>query len=210
MVPKGPNSKPTIFLADYNGQLRSFVSTLIVQCGYNLIATNDGAKVIQDVREVDETIDLLLSPVEMTGVPSLNGAELAHRLSQERPQTKMFLLAGNDSGTLVLNHGWQFFLTPHKSDALLGRVRDVLPKLPTKRQSASPEDGLRGQATLTKREAQTLQLIAGGNSTKQIAVILGIAFKTAVGHRTRLMTKLDIHDSVTLVRYAIRAGIVDA
>jgi DNA-binding NarL/FixJ family response regulator len=63
---------------------------------------------------------------------------------------------------------------------------------------------------LTKRELEVLKLIAAGLSTKQAAARLGIAFKTAVGHRTRLMEKLRIHDSATLVRYAIRAGLIDA
>ena len=62
---------------------------------------------------------------------------------------------------------------------------------------------------LTNRQIQVLRLIAGGNSTKQVAGILGIAFKTSEGHRTRLMKKLTIHDSVGLVRYAIREGLID-
>jgi serine/threonine protein kinase len=76
-------------------------------------------------------------------------------------------------------------------------------------EQSQPEDAQSGQARLTKREIQVLKLIAGGNSTKQVAAILGIAFKTCVGHRTRLMTKLSIHDLATLVRYSIRAGLID-
>jgi DNA-binding NarL/FixJ family response regulator len=64
--------------------------------------------------------------------------------------------------------------------------------------------------TLTKREIQVLGLIAAGSSTKQLASTLGITFKTAVGHRSKLMRKLSIHDTASLVRYAIRAGLIDA
>jgi DNA-binding CsgD family transcriptional regulator len=64
-------------------------------------------------------------------------------------------------------------------------------------------------AILTNRETQILKLIAAGNSTKQAAFILGIKFKTAVGHRSQLMKKLRIHDTASLVRFAIRSGLVE-
>jgi CheY-like chemotaxis protein len=82
--------------------------------------------VVGQARELDETIDLLLSHVEMAGVPDMTGLELANRLNRERPRTKIFLLSGSESGMLVLNHGWKFNPTPHKSDALRGRIRDIL------------------------------------------------------------------------------------
>jgi len=64
------------------------------------------------------------------------------------------------------------------------------------------------QDPLTPREREVLQLIAEGNTTKGIAQALGISFKTAESHRSHLMTKLDIHVTAGLVRYAIRRGLV--
>jgi DNA-binding CsgD family transcriptional regulator len=61
---------------------------------------------------------------------------------------------------------------------------------------------------LTPREREVLQLVAGGRSTKEVAGILGVSVKTAETHRTRLMTKLDIHHTAGLVHYAIRRGLV--
>ena len=61
---------------------------------------------------------------------------------------------------------------------------------------------------LTKREREVLALIVDGKTSKQVARILGISFKTAVTHRTHLMDKLDVHDVAGLVRFAIRAGLV--
>jgi DNA-binding NarL/FixJ family response regulator len=55
-----------------------------------------------------------------------------------------------------------------------------------------------------------LQLIAEGNSTKDIAAQLGISGKTVESHRSKLMRKLDIHDTAGLVRYAIRRGVTQA
>src|SRR5205807_926946 len=61
-------------------------------------------------------------------------------------------------------------------------------------------------SSLTPRELEVLKLIAAGLSTKQIAVSLGISFKTACCHRSRLMDKLGIHEIAGLTRYAIRKG----
>jgi DNA-binding NarL/FixJ family response regulator len=52
-----------------------------------------------------------------------------------------------------------------------------------------------------------LQLIAEGKSTRDVAALLGVSQKTAETHRTRLMQKLDIHETASLVRYAIREGL---
>jgi DNA-binding NarL/FixJ family response regulator len=57
---------------------------------------------------------------------------------------------------------------------------------------------------LTPREIEILKLIAAGLSTKEIAVSLGISFKTAACHRSRLMDKLGIHEIANLTRYAVR------
>ncbi len=51
-------------------------------------------------------------------------------------------------------------------------------------------------------------LIAEGKSTKDVASLLDISVKTAESHRSRLMRKLDIHETASLVRYAVRRGLV--
>ena len=61
---------------------------------------------------------------------------------------------------------------------------------------------------LTPREREVLQLIAEGKTTKEAAGVLGVSVKTAESHRTRIMEKLEIHETATLVRYAIRRGLV--
>jgi DNA-binding NarL/FixJ family response regulator len=61
---------------------------------------------------------------------------------------------------------------------------------------------------LTAREKEVLRLIAEGNSTKEIAWKLNISFKTAVSHRTHLLQKMGVHETASLVRMAIRSGLV--
>jgi len=63
--------------------------------------------------------------------------------------------------------------------------------------------------SLTERERQVLALIADGNSTKEAATRLGIRYKTADSHRSRILEKLGVHETASMVRYAIRAGLVE-
>ena len=60
---------------------------------------------------------------------------------------------------------------------------------------------------LTSREREVVQRIAEGQTTKEIAAHLGLSVKTVESHRINLMRKLDIHETATLVRYAIRRGL---
>jgi DNA-binding CsgD family transcriptional regulator len=63
---------------------------------------------------------------------------------------------------------------------------------------------------LTARETQVLALVADGKSTKEIGNLLEISYKTADSHRSHIMEKLNLHETASLVRYAIRKGIVPA
>ena len=87
----------------------------------------------------------------------------------------------------------EVYLSPGVSSAVMEAYRS---------KSEKPRD------PLTTRERQVLQLIAEGKSTKDVASVLGISLKTAESHRTRLMQKLDIHETASLVLYAVRRGIV--
>lgn len=74
--------------------------------------------------------------------------------------------------------------------------------------SQSDDCGAATKDTLTRRELEVLKHIAEGHSTKQVASILGITFKTAACHRYHVMEKLNIHETANLVRYAIRLGLI--
>jgi PAS domain S-box-containing protein len=71
------------------------------------------------------------------------------------------------------------------------------------------EESVRMVFALTERERQVLVLIAGGRSTKEAAARLGISYKTADSHRSRILEKLGVHETASMVRYAIRAGLIE-
>jgi PAS domain S-box-containing protein len=84
----------------------------------------------------------------------------------------------------------------NRHDGHLSRARTLLDNKASKPLKLSP------------RELQVLRLVADGKSTKEIAGLLGISVKTADSHRTHLMAKAGVHDTVTLLRYCSRLGLV--
>jgi DNA-binding NarL/FixJ family response regulator len=57
---------------------------------------------------------------------------------------------------------------------------------------------------LSKRELQVLELMVAGKTSKEIAASLGISFKTAVTHRANIMSKMNVHETASVVREALR------
>lgn len=88
----------------------------------------------------------------------------------------------------------------------MGSAADVSGR---KQSSITPdEQAVRVVFSLTERERQVLVLIAEGKSTKEAAARLGISYKTADSHRSRILEKLGVHETASMVRYAIRAGLI--
>jgi len=149
--------------------------------------------------------------------------ELSHTLASFAPPTH----AGTTLAEVSRNAAWQGYRTAVRHldhvppsparDRMKARSDDLLAILGgNSSPKPTPGDGVdaaksgrrNGQPDpLTPRETEVLKCIAEGHSTKQVAAILGITFKTAACHRQRLMAKLGVHETVNLVRYAIRQGI---
>lgn len=64
--------------------------------------------------------------------------------------------------------------------------------------------------SLSPRQMQVFRLIAEGHTTREIGRRLRVSVKTAETHRTEVMKRLNLHDVVSLVRYAVRVGMVPA
>jgi DNA-binding NarL/FixJ family response regulator len=72
-----------------------------------------------------------------------------------------------------------------------------------------PSNGAGVRSSLTARETEVLRLLADGLTTKAVASRLGVSFKTAACHRSRILQKLGVESTVSAVRWAIRQGIVE-
>lgn len=176
--------------------------------------------------------DLLLLDISM---PELNGLGVAQRVRQDSPETRIIILSMHNHEEYVLQalrsgaSGYllkdaapneleiainavmknEIYLSPAISKHLVG---DYLRRIENLRgEFDSPiSEKLNPYQQLTSRQREILQLIAEGNSTKEIAEKLFISVKTVETHRMQIMERLNIRDIAGLVRYAIKMGIISA
>ena len=154
-------------------------------------------------------------------MPVLNGIDAAREILRGRTGTRAILLTVHREDPYVLEalragiSG--YVLKTQAAPDLVQAIREVVrgavylsPGV-----SRAVVDAYRAKTDLppdplTPREREVLQLVAEGKTTKQAASVLGVSTKTAESHRTRIMSKLDIHETAGLVRYAIRRGLIQA
>jgi DNA-binding NarL/FixJ family response regulator len=95
--------------------------------------------------------------------------------------------------------------------AIRAGAEDLILKMYLHRLPASINEALavrRPLHKLTERQVQVLRLVAEGHRTRDIANRLGLSVKTVESHRGELMKRLRVRDVVSLVRYAVRIGLV--
>lgn len=155
-------------------------------------------------------------------MPGLNGLEATDQIVKSNPGVRVLVLTLHDSEELirdVLNAGARGFLLKSDSGSELVAAVEALVRDKTyftsKVADLVLEGYLRGgtpfapsRNPLTPREREVVQLLAEGSSTKEVAVTLGLAIKTAETHRSNIMRKLHLHSVTDLVLYAVRNNIV--
>jgi len=204
-----------ILLADDHVIVRQGLKALLEREGFAVVAeAEDGQAAVRQARERCPDVAVL-----DFSMPLLNGLDAAVEIIRACPRAKAILLTMHTDDHYVLSalqagvKGYvvktqassdlvraihevlrgMMYLSPGVSEAV---VQAYLAK------SEMPAD------PLTSREREVLQLVAEGKSTKQVAGLLGISFKTAESHRTRILKKLDLHETAGLVRYAVRRGLI--
>jgi two-component system, NarL family, response regulator NreC len=197
---------------------------VLVRQGIKSLLEREGMQVVAEASDGQEAVNLCekLNPdvaIMDIGMPMLNGMDAARSLTRSCPKTKPVLLTQHDEDQYVseaLDAGVKgYVLKSQVASDMVAAIRQVLrgdvylsPGIAGAVMSAYQSRGEKRADPLTGRERQVLQLIAEGKSTKDIAVLLGVSVKTAESHRSRLMQKLDIHETATLVRYAVKRGLV--
>jgi DNA-binding NarL/FixJ family response regulator len=177
-----------------------------------------------DGREAMQLIDTKRPDVAVLDItmPGLNGLEVAARVAKEVPHTRVLLLsmhAGEAYVAQALRAGVAGYLLKDAADDELALAlkaiargdvylspqisRQLVDRLA--RATDAEPDPLAG---LTPRQREILQLVAEGNSSKQVAAKLNISVKTVEAHRGQIMERLGVQDVTGLVRFAIRVGLI--
>jgi DNA-binding NarL/FixJ family response regulator len=185
-----------------------------------------GLQVVGEVGDGPELLELLKGlAVDMVihdiSMPSLPGIEATREIKKAYPAVKVLILTMHKKKEYLNNAisaGVDGYLL--KEDApkellnAIDKIRQgliyVSPLLSSdlvnlyvqgqRREEAEPSD------PLSPREIEIIKMIAEGKSSKEIAEILFLSFRTIQNHRTKIMRKLNLKKNTDLVRYAIRKG----
>jgi len=206
---------PRVLLADDHVIVRQGLRALLERHGYEVVAeASDGRTAVELTSKLKPQVAIL--DIIM---PALNGIAAAHELARVCPEVGVILLTmhGADHYVLeALRDGVRgFVIKTQAAEDLFRTIEEVVRggvylspgvshTVVAALKAASGTQGLH----LSGREQEALRLVAEGKTTKQIAAIMKISVRTADFYRTRIMKKLDVHETASLVRYAIRTGLV--
>ena len=197
----------------------------VVRRGFSLILSREpDLEVIGEAcngREAVECAETLQPDVVVIDVsmPELNGIEGARRINERCPKARVLALSMHRDGVYVremLRAGARgYLLKDADDDTFLEAVRAVArgegylsPAIADsvltdyRKHVSNPID------LLTTREREVLQMIAEGNTNKEIANILNLSVYTVEAHRGKIMEKLNLHNAGDIVRFALRNGLI--
>lgn len=205
-----------VLLADDHQIIRQSLKALLEKEGFKIVGEASNG---QEAVRIAESLhpDIAVLDISMA---VLNGIGAAKEIQKVSPQTKVIFLTVHDEDPYLLDalragaKGYVF--KTHAADKLVQAIREASrggvylssPEISQAVVHAYRNKTELSTDRLSPRERQVLQLIAESKTTKEVAGALNISIKTAETHRTRIMEKLNIHQTAGLVRYAVRRGLV--
>jgi DNA-binding NarL/FixJ family response regulator len=209
----------SILLADDHGILRSGLRSLFnQQADMKVIGEAENGRVaVSMARQLSPSVVVM----DIT-MPELNGIEATRQIMAEAPAAKVIALSAHSDRKFVseaLKAGAVGYLPKASAfEEVTAAVRTVAEGriyLSPRIANFVIEEYIRSgtlqksskSTSLSPRERETLQLIAEGLATKEVARRLSVSVKTIETHRARMMVKLNLGSVALLTKYAIREGI---
>lgn len=216
--------KITVLLAEDHLLVREGIHRMLeLETDFDVVGeAQDGRQAVALARKFSPAVVVM-----DIAMPQLNGLEATRQIIAGNPVAKVLVLSAHSDNVYVERMtaaGAVGFLEKQTSAAILihaisevanGRPffsPTIAKRMAAVSSQARQRHGLpnaRG-GRLTPREAEVLQLVAEGNSNKQVADTLGISMKTVEKYRQHLMQKLNISGTAGLTRYAMVHGIIES
>jgi DNA-binding NarL/FixJ family response regulator len=183
------------------------------ECANGREAVERSAELLPDVAVLDITM------------PELNGIDAARQIRRDRPSIATVIFSVHDTERMVrevlLAGACGYVAKSTSPQDLVSAVDAAHRRLPlflvrsfdcvlrkmAEDAASWPEGEL---SVLSRREREIVQLLAEGQSNKEVSALLGIGLKTVEAHRAKIMRKIRVASAAGLVRYAIRNGLVQA
>ena len=214
--------KPRVLVADDHPFVGEGVEKLLEHefqlCG----RVADGRALVRAVEK--EKPDIALVDIAL---PLLNGLDACRQIRKAMPEVKLLILTMHSEqyfvteafragvSGYVLKQSVAEELVFAIKEVLKGRlyvspsVAENLVEQALNPAEARPAGGLQGESDkLSARQREVLQLIAEGQSTKEIASTLNVSIKTIEFHKTRIMKQLGVHSTAELTKHAISLGLI--
>ncbi len=177
---------------------------------------SEGKEAIEKSQELKP--DVIVMDIGMAG---MDGLEATRRITKGNTKTKVLILTQHENKDYILSAikaGAAGYVpkkalgaelvsaihTVHRGDSFLYPSAATVVIESYRKQS----DEVEPYEELTPREREVLKLIADGHTSREIAETLFISLKTVVGHRAKIMEKLDLHNRTELIKYALRKGLI--
>jgi two-component system, NarL family, response regulator NreC len=210
-----------ILIADDHALIRGGLRSLLAhEPGFQVVAeASNGLEAVEAAERERPQVAIL-----DIGMPALNGIEAARRISAAVPNVQLVMLTVySDEGYLLnaLRAGARGYVLKSSAES---EIVDAVRAVSEGKAFFSPkvsrilaDDYMRfleekrvGDTydLLTDRERQILQLLAEGQSNKDIATILNLSPTTVICHRQHIFQKLNLHNISDLILYAIRKGVI--
>jgi DNA-binding NarL/FixJ family response regulator len=208
--------RPRIFLADDHTLLLEAFSNLL-ESRYEIVGTaSDGREMLSMVSKLKP--DVVVLDIAM---PNLNGFDAGEKLKKILPEIKLIFLTVNEDSDMVTEAfriGANGYLLKSSAaselfqaiDAVLSGSNYVTPKIAKGMISAfiKNPDGHKAHGSLSLRQREVLQMLAEGNTMKQVASALNITPRTVAFHKYQIMEDLEIKTNSELIQYALKHGLV--
>ena len=209
--------KIRVLIVDDHAVMRDGIRALVgVHKDIEIVGeASEGREAIEKVKELAP--DVVVMDRAMT---DLDGIEPTRRIVKEKTQVKVLRLTQHNNKEYILSAikaGAAGFVPKRALGSdLIAAIRAVYQGGSFLYPSATAVliEDYRKQAEvdtydrLTSREREILKLIAEGHTSQEVATMLIISLKTVLGHRTKIMEKLDIHNRTELIKFAMRKGLI--
>ncbi len=206
-----------LYIVDGQKAVCQMLAESLARREYNVVGTSEGI-----VGAMGEIVELAPQVVILeVNLSDGQGADLIARVRARLPAARFLVFSDNkmpENIKACLQAGAHGFVEKSVDfSMLLNAIRIVQEggcffgfNVTEVLRSAVSSEGKSSQYddNLTHREREVLQLIAKGNSNKDIASLLNLSIKTVDNHRCSMMRKLDVHNVAAITRYAIEHRLI--